>query len=112
MRGLNNDDQNLVIVDVRENPVVAHALAPEILVHEPFTEQTRIIKARTFVFDETTDTRCCCGVTFPYLLDGLWRESDRVPHSGRTTSVSSIASSTESNFAPYQDGMMLVCLCK
>jgi len=43
VRHLNSEDQNLVIIDICEDAVVAHSITPEFVVRELLAERARII---------------------------------------------------------------------
>ena len=92
---LNNEDQNLVVVDICEDPVVAHLIPPEVLVHELLAERAWIIKAGKFLLNKNSDALRYRRIDFSDLLCCLRSESDRVAHAGQTTSSRSMASSLD-----------------
>ncbi|EPR76582.1 hypothetical protein ADILRU_1067 [Leifsonia rubra CMS 76R] len=95
VRNLNDEDENLVVIDVCKDPVIADPITPEFLVHELLAEQSRIIKPGKPLLNKTSDPLRGDWVKFSDLFRCLRRESDRVDHAGQTTSARSIASSLD-----------------
>ena len=92
---LDDEDEDLVVVNICEDSVIADSVTPEIFVDELFAELAWIIKLGELLLKKITDPFRGGRVEFPDLFRSPWGESDRVAHTGQTTSVRSIASSLD-----------------
>ncbi len=92
---LDDEDEDVVVVNICEDSVIADPVTPEFFVDELFTELARIIQRGELLLKKITDP--CRGgrVEFPDLFRCLRGESDRIAHAGQTTAARSIASSLD-----------------
>ena len=92
---IEDEDEDLVVVNICEDSVIADPVTPEFFVDELFTELARIIQLGELLLKKITDPFRDGRVEFPDLFRCLRGESDRVAHAGQTTSARSIASSLD-----------------
>ena len=92
---LDDEDEDLVVVNICEDSVIADSVSPEFFVDELFAELARIIKLRELLLKKITDPFRGGRVEFPDLFCSSRGESDCVAHTGQTTSARSIASSLD-----------------
>ena len=92
---LDDEDEDLVVVNICEDSVIADPVTPEFFVDELFTEPARIIQLGELLLKKITDPFRDGRVEFPDLFRCFRGESDRVAHAGQTTSARSIASSLD-----------------
>ena len=93
VRDFNNEDKDLVVVNICEDPVVARTVTPEILIHELLAQKARIIQLRKLLLEKTTDSSRDHRTKLAHLFRSFRCESDRVAHTRQTTAARSIASS-------------------
>ena len=85
VRNLNDEDENLVVVNICEDPIVPDSIPPEFLIRELPAKQSRVNKEGELLFKKTTDPLRGRRIKFFDLFRCLRRESDRIAHAGQTT---------------------------